>query len=351
MSQNTPLITIITVAYNAEDFLEQTIKSIIGQNYPNIEYIVIDGKSTDGTINIIKKYEQYIDHWISEPDDGIYDAMNKGVALATGDWINFLNAGDSFCGKTTISEVSKHLDKHSDLISGDIYYIQNNQKKYIKSRGFKFAFSGMFCFHQTLFTRTSLIKKYMFNAEYKIAGDYDFVLKCYINNYAFKFLDLPIANFLSGGMNEQHRALSKIENLFIQTRYLTIPNEIDKAITIFKHSDTTQDNNYSFALYINKFYEALDEQVKKNKQFILYGFGHIGQLIYQKYKTNIISIVDQNFKALNQQYPNKIEKIESIRAHKDEYIIISALGRELEIESLLVDKFNIPTSKILKLIV
>lgn len=100
-----PLVSIITVVYNGEQFLEETIQSVTNQTYDNVEYVIIDGGSTDGTINIIKKYTSNIDCWISEKDAGIYDAMNKGINLATGEWINFMNAGDLFYNDSVLKNI------------------------------------------------------------------------------------------------------------------------------------------------------------------------------------------------------------------------------------------------------
>lgn len=102
-----PLISIITISYNSCLTIEDTILSVINQTYPHIEYIVIDGGSKDGTVDIIKRYENKISYWISEPDKGIYYAMNKGIAATTGEWINFINCGDSFYDKNVIARLFK----------------------------------------------------------------------------------------------------------------------------------------------------------------------------------------------------------------------------------------------------
>ena len=119
--KNNPLISVVTVSYNAVLTIEQTILSVINQTYPHIEYIIIDGGSTDGTVDIIKKYANRIAYWVSEPDKGIYDAMNKGIRTAKGEWINFMNAGDLFYSKDTLEKVfSKSINDNIKVIYGDV---------------------------------------------------------------------------------------------------------------------------------------------------------------------------------------------------------------------------------------
>lgn len=133
-----PLITIITVAYNAVKDIENTILSVLNQTYPNIEYIIIDGGSTDGTLDIIKKYEDKISYWVSEADKGIYDAMNKGALKATGEWLNFMNAGDTFYDQQVLEKVFKDNDwSDADVIYGDINIEYPKKKKVKKTITFK----------------------------------------------------------------------------------------------------------------------------------------------------------------------------------------------------------------------
>lgn len=121
-----PLISIITVVFNGEKYLEETIKSVINQTYENVEYIIIDGGSSDGTLDIIKKYEERIDYWVSEKDKGIYDAMNKGIDVASGEWLNFMNAGDKLNGKEILKYVFINSNiKNSDFIYSDTIFSNN----------------------------------------------------------------------------------------------------------------------------------------------------------------------------------------------------------------------------------
>lgn len=205
------LVTIVTVTYNAGDFLEQTFLSVINQNYKNIEYIIIDGGSTDNTIDIIKRYEDHLDYWISEPDDGIYFAMNKAIEKATGKWINFMNAGDTFFDLNTVAYVMEHKENDAEMIYGNvqmkkaktIYHAANKERWYLVM-----PFS-----HQTLFAKTKLMKQCLFDINYKLAADHHFIMKMYENNKRFNYIDRTIAIFDEGGFAQSNLFLSYIESI------------------------------------------------------------------------------------------------------------------------------------------
>ena len=322
-------ITIVTITYNADEFLEKTILSVIEQDYQFVEFIIIDGGSQDGTVDIIKKYEKYITYWISEPDRGIYDAMNKGIDVATGEWINFMNAGDTFFENGTISNVSREFDDQHELICGDILRGIDN-KSYRKPLGLKYAFDAMFVWHQALFTKMFLMKQFKFNADFKIAADYEFVLRCFYYGYNFKFIDFPIANFIEGGISQNNNTLSRVEAMYVQSKYL------EKIDDIFEHSFynelvNSNKNNQLFSKLQYQFYKQLDE-ILKDKQFVLYGFGTVGELIYNKYKENIIAIVDKEYVTLKRKYGLEIFNPNRLKEIKFDYVFISVLGREEDIK-------------------
>ena len=165
-----PLITVITVVFNGADHLEETLLSVIGQTWGNVEYIVVDGGSTDGTLDIIRRHEHAIDYWVSEPDAGIYDAMNKGIGLATGRWINFMNAGDSFCDARVLEQVAPHFDDDTLLVYGDAVIFDDTYRKIAKAKRFckwQLVLWGtrMAC-HQAIFVRRSAAPPY--NTAYRL---------------------------------------------------------------------------------------------------------------------------------------------------------------------------------------
>lgn len=125
-------VSVVTVCFNAEKLIEETILSVINQTYSDIEYIIIDGASTDGTMNIVNRYRDRIAVIVSEPDKGIYDAMNKGIALATGEWLNFMNAGDVFCNEKVLKNIfSQNYDEKISFIYSDNIFKENGKKRYV----------------------------------------------------------------------------------------------------------------------------------------------------------------------------------------------------------------------------
>ncbi|MCF6204601.1 MAG: glycosyltransferase [Methylococcaceae bacterium] len=174
-----PLITVVTVVFDGEQFLEETIKSVINQTYDNIEYIIIDGGSTDGTLDIICKYEQTIDYWVSENDRGIYDAMNKGIDAATGSYLLFLGADDELFDSNVFDELKLYFMEKPDLVYGDIKY--RNQQR-IDSRFSIYTLLHNTIHHQGAFYHSRLFTSFRYNTFYSIAADYELNLKIYLDN-------------------------------------------------------------------------------------------------------------------------------------------------------------------------
>jgi glycosyltransferase involved in cell wall biosynthesis len=196
-----PLISVVTVVYNAHVNLEQTINSILDQNYDNIEYIIIDGGSTDGTLDIIQKYGDKIDYWVSEPDGGIYSAMNKGASLCTGDYISFINADDWY-NNDTVSLVVAHIENNDvDYLFGNVdMYLQDKLQYIFKEQLAQYKFNIPFN-HPSLFVKTKHLLLNPFDLKYKVIADYDFIVKLIHKQLSYIYIDESIANFRLGGIS------------------------------------------------------------------------------------------------------------------------------------------------------
>ena len=200
-----PLITVITVVYNGAKYLEETILSVINQTYPNVEYIIIDGGSTDDTPDIIKKYEDYIDYWVSEKDKGIYDAMNKGIDLANGEWINFMNAGDKFSNYSTIINTYLNINMNFDVIYSDVEIDFGKFTVVKKPLTLERMDLGMTFHHQSCFVKTHLMKQYKFDTTYKLVADYNFLYTLYQSGNVFYYFNKPISKVIPDGYADKQR--------------------------------------------------------------------------------------------------------------------------------------------------
>lgn len=212
-------ISIITVTYHAAAVLEQAICSVIGQDYSDIEYILIDGGSTDGTLNIIKKYEDKIAFWVSEPDHGIYDAMNKGLSYATGDYIYYLGADDCLLAPTSISLVASYLQEHPevDVLCASVMMVDaDNRMEKVYSSDFseEDVMSGYNTPHQGMFVRREILQKYRFDTSYRIAADYKNFLKFYLDSdIALQKTDLIVAYYANDGISGDGTAAQRMEDV------------------------------------------------------------------------------------------------------------------------------------------
>jgi glycosyltransferase involved in cell wall biosynthesis len=208
MMNDSPLISIITVVFNGSKTLKQTIDSVLSQNYKNIEYIIIDGGSTDGTLDIIKKHEEYITEWISEPDKGLYDAMNKGISKANGEIIGMINSDDWY-ELNTVELIVEAYRKNPEkkIFHGDIFEILENGIKRIRRFNpskFKFLYYAMTYNHPTMFVHKDVYKIHLYNNNLKSHSDYQFVLEAFLRDRSqFNYLSIPLSNFRLGGVSAQ----------------------------------------------------------------------------------------------------------------------------------------------------
>ncbi len=205
---NFPKVSIITIVYNGENTLEKTIKSVINQHYDNIEYIIIDGASKDQTINIIHKYEDFIHKYISEPDAGIYNAMNKGIDLSTGEYLWFMNSGDEIAHADTLKKVM------TSSPDGDIYYgdtmMIDDQGNHIGTRrlqppenlNWKSFKKGMLVSHQSFIVRKKLVDAY--DEQYRFSADFKWCLTALKRAKKIVNTHLLLSLFLDGGVTKQN---------------------------------------------------------------------------------------------------------------------------------------------------
>lgn len=234
-----PKLSIITIVYNNVRDIERTIQSVINQTYANIEYLVIDGASTDGTLQVIDQYKSRIARLVSEKDKGIYDAMNKGLTLATGDYLLFMNSGDEIYAPDTVQQVFA-TDPDADIYYGETEMIndagqslgrrRHKAPRQFTWRSFKY---GMSISHQAIYIRRSIAEPYQQNL-YQLSADIDWILTAAKKARKIVNVDRYVAKYLVGGMSKAKHKQSLLERFDIMKRhYGLLPTLFNHGVIAF----------------------------------------------------------------------------------------------------------------------
>ena len=228
MNHPHPKFSIITVTYNAEKVLEDTIQSVIFQTYRNVEYIIVDGASKDHTLEIVNKYHNRINKVISEPDKGLYDAMNKGIQLATGDYLCFLNAGDKFHDSETLQKVVHTLKGQElpDVIYGETAIVDEeghflhmrrlSAPAHLNWKSFK---QGMLVCHQAFFANRELATNHLYDLQYRFSADFDWCIRIMKKAKCLHNTRLTLIDYLNEGMTTKNHKASLKERFCIMAKH------------------------------------------------------------------------------------------------------------------------------------
>lgn len=336
------LISIVTVCYNEYTTIARTIQSIINQNCDSIEYIIIDGGSNDGTLDIIKRYEKNITYWVSEPDEGIYDAMNKGIGLANGEWITFMNANDWY-EKNAFDIILNELDRCSDgLLYAKVHKIIDGKiEGYIgiseTTNPEEIHFRNLYC-HQGLFVKKDLFKIVgVYDTNFQYLADYDWLLKAHKMGYDPKYIDFCVANFLIGGVSGSPAANVERCKLIIKhcKNHEKFPDYLE-----CRRGELEFDILYRNGIAFN------NELIKPNMKYFIWGIGNYGKKCTHMIKDLPIEIagyIDKNKQTKTfeniQVYSNKefFSKFENAKCH-DLIVLVASTIYEKEIVEELREK-------------
>lgn len=228
MNNPHPKFSIITVTYNAGKVLEDTIQSVVFQTYRNVEYIIVDGGSTDNTLDVVHKYQERISKVISEPDKGLYDAMNKGIRMATGDYLCFLNAGDELHENETLQKIVYTLKGKElpDVIYGETAIVDEeghflhmrrlSTPDHLHWKSFK---EGMLVCHQAFFARRELALANPYDLRYRFSADFDWCIRIMKQSKNLHNTHLTLIDYLNEGMTTQNHKASLKERFRIMTKH------------------------------------------------------------------------------------------------------------------------------------
>jgi len=338
-------ISIVTVVFNGEKTIEKAIQSVLEQSYSNIEYIIIDGQSSDKTIEIIRKYSDNITKWISEPDEGIYDAMNKGMLMATGEVIAFLNSDDWY-QKDAIEYIANQFNDSSlELLFANVILVDRNRMQLaepITPSKIKQMNKHMLVYHPATFVRRKLFfQNGGFDIQYRIAADYEWIIRVLKTEPIIKCTDKITTYFSSGGVSYTNRNDSYKEARAIALSY-ALQEDKEEILYYFKKLDLI----FYYRDILNRsidipIFKELKNFFPKQKIYV-FGTGRIGDECYKllcNMTLSIVGFVDNNFYLWGRTFGDSGLPIfePKILNYKYDFVIIASVKYEDEIKYQLED--------------
>ena len=241
MKAQLPTVSVITVVYNARDLIEGTIDSVLAQTYPHLEYVIVDGASTDGTLELIGRYADRIDRLVSEPDRGLYDAMNKGLEQATGDFVWYINAGDRIFASDTLERVMEHYRPEVDVLYGEVMLVDDRRRqlgtrseltvqKLPARLSWRSLRRGMVVCHQGFLARRELAPPYRLD---NLTADIEWVIRILQRSRGNVHTQLILAEYLQGGLSKKkHRQFMRDRYAVLRKYYGFLPNLLNHLLIV-----------------------------------------------------------------------------------------------------------------------
>lgn len=322
-------VSIITPCLNSESTIRKTIESVLRQSYHNIEYIIIDGNSTDKTVNIIEEYAPLFEkrlQYISEKDDGIYDAMNKGIRMAKGDVIGIINSDDWYEDDAVEQVMKCFNDKLADVVYGRIYQVDEEGKRtnYVH-RELETIWYQMAIPHPSTFVRKVVYQGLgMFNTKFSISADYELMLRLYSSGVRFEYINKYLANFRIGGISQQSENLAWKELYEAAFLYIERCKQYDKFFSILKENyeyflleTLLEKEPYKFQDMLNSFWK------EKIQEIIIFGIGNWGEKCYKALKQTDIMVrcFLDNGNRLNEKHGKVVCRPESVQVRNVHILI------------------------------
>lgn len=356
-------ITIITVCYNEKQKIKDTIESVQCQSYPYIEYLIMDGASTDGTLDVLQEYSKYKNIQIySEKDRGIYHAMNRGVDRATGDYVFFLNAGDRLFNEHVIEDVASYIgDEKNAIYYGKVYQVyadgmkvMEDFSKHTETQEEKLISGGMPC-HQCIFSPRKILAEHNFIEEYKMRADYEWLLYSVSKGYHCKYIPITISYYGATGMSSRFKNyfLREYESKIISEKYRmdikTCEAFEEKSDEMIKWRQLSQKHFYMFQLLsqwmgLSQRHIYIETYLQKRgyKSVAIYGMSFLGQRLYDELRETDVKVayaIDQNAKDLYTDLPVFLPTDELLQV---DLIIVTTILYFYEVREKIMEKVNSP---------